>query len=138
MVKPNAALTGHIAAPEACATALTITSAATLVQKYHTIGIETLNVSGMIKAGLQSKALAPAGMSGLLDKIRYKAARCGATVVEAGQWYPSSSRDLFGLRSGERRPQGRRTRMGLPELWRGIMTETKMRSQPAVNLRDSR
>ena len=62
----------------------------TLVQKYHTIGIETLNVSGMIKAGLQSKALADAGMSGLLDKIRYKAERCGATVVEAGQWYPSS------------------------------------------------
>ena len=61
-----------------------------LVQKYHTIGIETLNVSGMIKAGLQSKALADAGMSGLLDKIRYKAERCGATVVEAGQWYPSS------------------------------------------------
>ena len=62
----------------------------TLVQKYHTIGIETLNVSGMIKAGLQSKALADAGMSGLLDKIRYKAGRCGAAVVEAGQWYPSS------------------------------------------------
>ncbi len=61
-----------------------------LVRKYHTLGIETLNVAGMIKAGLQPKALADAGMSGLLDKIRYKAERCGATVVEAGQWYPSS------------------------------------------------
>jgi putative transposase len=61
-----------------------------LVRKYHTLGIETLNVSGMIRAGLQSKALADAGMSGLLDKIRYKAERCGTTVVEADQWYPSS------------------------------------------------
>ena len=28
----------------------------TLVRKYHTLGIESLNVAGMIKAGLQSKA----------------------------------------------------------------------------------
>ena len=28
-----------------------------LVQKYHTLGIETLNVAGMIRAGLQSKAI---------------------------------------------------------------------------------
>ena len=44
-----------------------------LVRKYHTMGIETLNVSGMIRAGLQSRALSDAGMSGLLDQIRYKA-----------------------------------------------------------------
>ena len=37
------------------------------------LGIESLNVAGMIKAGLQSKALADAGMSGLLNQIRYKA-----------------------------------------------------------------
>ena len=29
----------------------------TLVHKYHTLGVETLNVAGMIKAGLQSKGL---------------------------------------------------------------------------------
>ena len=62
----------------------------TLVQKYHTIGIETLNVSGMIRAGLQSKALSDAGMSGLLRKIRYKAERSGTRVVQADQKYPSS------------------------------------------------
>ena len=67
----------------------------TLVQKYHTIGIETLNVSGMIRAGLQSKALSDAGMSGLLRKIRYKAERCGTRVVEADQWYPSSKTCSF-------------------------------------------
>ena len=61
-----------------------------LVRKYHTLGIETLNVSGMIRAGLQSKALADAGMSGLLHQIRYKGGWYGTRVVEAGQWFPSS------------------------------------------------
>ena len=61
-----------------------------LVQKYHTIGIETLNVSGMIKAGLQSKALSDASMSGLLDQIHYKAHWYDTHIVEADQWYPSS------------------------------------------------
>ena len=62
----------------------------TLVRKYHTLGIETLNVAGMIKAGLQSKALSDAGMSRLLDQIRYKADWHGTKLVEAEQWYPSS------------------------------------------------
>ena len=62
----------------------------TLVRKYHTLGIETLNVAGMIRAGLQSKALSDAGMSGLLDQIRYKAQWYGTRIVEANQWYPSS------------------------------------------------
>ena len=61
-----------------------------LVRKYHTLGVETLNVSGMIKAGLQSKALADAGMSSLLNQIRYKAQWHGTRIVEADQWYPSS------------------------------------------------
>ena len=61
-----------------------------LVRKYHTLGIETLNVSGMIRAGLQSKALADAGMSGLLHQVRYKARWYGTQIVEAGQWFPSS------------------------------------------------
>ena len=61
-----------------------------LVRKYHTPGIETLNVAGMLRAGLQSKALADAGMSGLLNRIRYKAQWYGTRIVAAGQWYPSS------------------------------------------------
>ena len=61
-----------------------------LVEKYHTLGIETLNVAGMIRSGLQSKALSDAGMSNLLDQIRYKAQWYGTHIVEADQWYPSS------------------------------------------------
>ena len=62
----------------------------TLVRKYHTLGVETLNVSGMIRAGLQSKALVDAAMSNLLDQIRYKADWYGTRIVEADQWFPSS------------------------------------------------
>ena len=60
------------------------------IRKYHTLGVETLNVAGMIKAGLQSKALSDAGMSSLLDQIRYKARWYDTKLVEADQWYPSS------------------------------------------------
>ena len=62
----------------------------TLVRKYHILGIETLNVAGMIKAGLQSKALSDASMSSLLEQIRYKAHWYDTKLVEADQWYPSS------------------------------------------------
>ena len=61
-----------------------------LVGKYHTLGIETLNVAGMIRAGLQPKALSDAGMSSLLNQIRYKSQWYGTHLVEADQWYPSS------------------------------------------------
>ena len=62
----------------------------TLVRKYHTLGIESLNVSGMIRAGLQSKALSDAAMSNLLRQVSYKAQRYGTRIVEADQQYPSS------------------------------------------------
>ena len=61
-----------------------------LVSKYHTLGIESLNVAGMIRAGLQAKALSDAAMSDLLGQIRYKAQWYGTTVVEADRMYPSS------------------------------------------------
>ena len=37
-----------------------------------------------------AKALADAGMSGLLHQVRYKAQWYGTQIVEAGQWFPSS------------------------------------------------
>lgn len=61
-----------------------------LVHKYHTLGIESLNVAGMLRSGLQAKALSDAGMSSLLGQVRYKANWYGTTVVAADRWYPSS------------------------------------------------
>ena len=61
-----------------------------LVRKYHTLGIESLNVAGMIRAGLQPKSLSDAAMSDLLRQICYKAQWYGTTVVEVDRMYPSS------------------------------------------------
>ena len=44
----------------------------------------------MIRAGLQPKALADAGMSRLLNQIRYKATWYSTQIVEASRRYPSS------------------------------------------------
>ena len=87
---PNVASTTPNAGWSDSAPTRTTTLAERLVRKYHTLGIETLNVSGMIRAGLQSRALADAGMSRLLDQIQYKTSWYGTRIVEADQWYPSS------------------------------------------------
>lgn len=60
------------------------------VMRHHTLGIETLNVRGMLRNGHQAKALSDAAISGLLHKIKYKAERYGTNLVLADQWYPSS------------------------------------------------
>ena len=61
-----------------------------LVRKYHTLGIESLNVADMIRAGLQSRDLSDAGISTLLNQICYKSDWYGTRIVEADRWYPSS------------------------------------------------
>ena len=61
-----------------------------LVQKYHTLGIETLNVAGMLRGGLQPRTLVDAGISPFLRQVRYKVQWRGTRIVEADQWYPSS------------------------------------------------
>ena len=100
-----------------------------LVRKYHTLGIETLNVAGMIRAGLQSKALADAGMSGLLNQIRYKAQWYG-TTHRGGRPMVSQQQDLLRLRRGEHgtRPG---TQVVLPQLRRRSRPQRERSSQPA-------
>ena len=52
-----------------------------LVQKYHTLGIETLNVAGMVRGGLQPRTLVDAGISPFLRQVRYKAQWHGTRIV---------------------------------------------------------
>ena len=54
------------------------------------IVIESLNVGGMMKSKRQSKSIADASMGTVLTCIKYKAEKYGRTVVEVGQFYPSS------------------------------------------------
>ena len=100
-----------------------------LVRKYHTLGIESLNVAGMIRAGLQSKALSDAGMSNLLNQIplqgglvRYDR-RGGRPVVPQQQ-------DLFGMRRIQRQP-GTREILDLSQLRRHSRPQPQCSPQPA-------
>jgi len=61
-----------------------------IVKMADTIVVESLNVKGMMKAKLQSKAIADAGMGEFLRQLKYKAAWHSRTVIEADRFFPSS------------------------------------------------
>ena len=83
----------------------------------------------MIKAGLQSRALSDAGMSGLLDQIRYKAQWYGTRIVEADRWYPSSKTcSACGEYNGQ---FGVRAPLVMPQLRRSSRSQPERSSQPA-------
>jgi putative transposase len=61
-----------------------------LTQRFHTIGIEDLNVSGMLKNRYLSRAVSDMGFFEFRRQLEYKAAQRGCIVVVADRWYPSS------------------------------------------------
>jgi len=54
------------------------------------IGIETLNVAGMVRNHSLARAVSDANMSEVLRQIRYKSDWAGIHVTEADRWFPSS------------------------------------------------
>ena len=61
-----------------------------LTREYATIGIEDLNVSGMVKNRRLSRSIMDASFSEFRRQLEYKAFRRGGKVVVADRWYPSS------------------------------------------------
>ena len=61
-----------------------------LTSRFHTIGIEDLNVSGMVKNRHLSRAVSDMGFFEFRRQLEYKAAQRGGVVVVADRWYPSS------------------------------------------------
>ncbi len=61
-----------------------------IVQQFDMIGIEDLNVRGMMANGKLSRAVADIGMFEFRRQITYKAAMHGVRMVVADRWYPSS------------------------------------------------
>lgn len=61
-----------------------------LVDNTHAIGLEDLNVAGMVRNHRLAKALSDAGMAQFLRLIREKADETGRTVVTVDRWFPSS------------------------------------------------
>jgi len=63
---------------------------ASVTQRFHTIGIEDLNVKGMLGNRRLARAIADMGFHELRRQLSYKAAWRGGHLVVADRWYPSS------------------------------------------------
>jgi len=61
-----------------------------LTRRFHTIGIENLNVRGMVKNRHLARSIADMGFFEFRRQLEYKAAMRGGQVVVASRFYPSS------------------------------------------------
>lgn len=61
-----------------------------IIKSFSLIGIESLNVAGMLKNHNLAASIADAAMSEFLSQLKYKAGWYGCTIVEAPRFYPSS------------------------------------------------
>jgi putative transposase len=61
-----------------------------ITRRFHTIGIEDLNVKGMVANRHLARAIADMGFHELRRQLEYKAAWRGGQVVLVDRWYPSS------------------------------------------------
>ena len=61
-----------------------------IVRKASAIGIETLNISGLLKNRKLAKALSDSALSRFLTMLKYKADRRGIPIHEAPQFFASS------------------------------------------------
>lgn len=61
-----------------------------LARRFHTIGIEDLNVSGMVQNRHLARAVSDMSLFELRRQLEYKTALRGGLVVVADRWYPSS------------------------------------------------
>lgn len=61
-----------------------------ITSRFHTIGIEDLNVHGMMKNGHLARSIADMSFFEFRRQLEYKAERRGGLVVIADRWFPSS------------------------------------------------
>lgn len=61
-----------------------------LTQNYGVIGIEDLNLKGMMQNGRLSKSVADAGLYEKRRQLEYKSEWNGGTTVPVDRWFPSS------------------------------------------------
>jgi putative transposase len=61
-----------------------------LTREHGAIGIESLNITGMLASRRLSRAIADAGWGQVVTQLRYKSAWAGALLIAADTFYPSS------------------------------------------------
>jgi len=63
-----------------------------LISRYRAIGIEDLNIAGMMRNHKLARVIADVGWASFLSILTYKAAAAGVEIVKAGRWFASSRR----------------------------------------------
>jgi putative transposase len=61
-----------------------------LTTRFHTVGVESLNVRGMVRNRSLARSILDMGLFELRRQLKYKAAMRGGTVVAADRFFPSS------------------------------------------------
>jgi putative transposase len=61
-----------------------------LTRRFHTIGIEDLNVRGLVKNRRLARSVADMGFFEFRRQLSYKSAMRGGQVIVVDRWYPSS------------------------------------------------
>lgn len=61
-----------------------------VTRRFHTVGIEDLNVRGMVQNRHLARSVSDMGFFEFRRQLEYKAAQRGGIVVAADRWYPSS------------------------------------------------
>lgn len=61
-----------------------------LTRRFHTIGIEDLNVKGILRNRKLARAIVDMGFYEFRRQLMYKAAQRGGQVILVDRWYPSS------------------------------------------------
>lgn len=61
-----------------------------VTRRFHTVGIEDLNVRGMVQNRNLARSVSDMGFFEFRRQLEYKAAQRGGIVVAADRWYPSS------------------------------------------------
>ena len=61
-----------------------------IAKRYARIGVETLNISGMIRNRRLSRAIADAGLGSFISMLEYKSELHGAEIAKIDRWYASS------------------------------------------------
>jgi len=63
-----------------------------LAKTFRRIGIEDLNVRGMVRNRHLARSILDGGFFEFRRQLQYKAKRCGAVIVVAARWFASSKR----------------------------------------------
>lgn len=61
-----------------------------IVEKYGLVGVEDLNIKGMVKNPKLAKAVSDAGMYQVRQQLEYKAPAIGGQVIKVDRWFASS------------------------------------------------